>query len=83
MVRDAAKVRATIGLTGQYAGVDEYLTGLENLEMVGRLSRLSKAVARQRAGELLERFDLVDAAEAARARPTPAACGGGWTSQRR
>jgi ABC-2 type transport system ATP-binding protein len=61
VVRDAAKVRATIGLTGQYAGVDEYLTGLENLEMVGRLSRLTKAVARQRAGELLERFDLVDA----------------------
>jgi ABC-2 type transport system ATP-binding protein len=61
VVRDAAKVRATIGLTGQYAGVDEYLTGFENLEMVGRLSRVPKAVARQRAGELLERFDLVDA----------------------
>jgi ABC-2 type transport system ATP-binding protein len=61
VVRDAAQVRATIGLTGQYAGVDEYLTGMENLEMVGRLSRLSRAVARQRAGELLERFDLLDA----------------------
>ena len=61
VVRNAAKVRATIGLTGQYAGVDEYLTGLENLEMIGRLSRLSRAVARQRAGDLLERFDLVDA----------------------
>jgi ABC-2 type transport system ATP-binding protein len=58
----AAQVRATIGLTGQYAAVDEYLTGAENLEMVGRLYRLGKREARQRAGQLLERFELTDAA---------------------
>src|SRR4051794_40498128 len=62
VVRDADRVRATIGLTGQYAAVDEYLTGFENLEMVGRLYRLPKREARARAGELLERFDLTDAA---------------------
>jgi ABC-2 type transport system ATP-binding protein len=55
-------VRSSIGLTGQYAAVDEYLTGFENLEMVGRLYRLSKRDARGRATELLERFDLADAA---------------------
>src|SRR5215212_3933768 len=63
VVRDADAVRASIGLTGQYAAVDEYLTGLENLEMVGRLYRLGKREARSRAGELLERFDLSDAAD--------------------
>jgi ABC-2 type transport system ATP-binding protein len=61
VVRDADAVRAAIGLTGQYAAVDEYLTGFENLEMVGRLYRLGKREARARAGELLERFDLVEA----------------------
>ncbi|MGY1601043.1 ATP-binding cassette domain-containing protein [Geodermatophilus sp. SYSU D00815] len=63
VVRDADRVRAAIGLTGQYAAVDEYLTGLENLEMVGRLYRLPKKEARTRAGELLERFDLTGAAD--------------------
>ncbi|MGY5884527.1 ATP-binding cassette domain-containing protein [Modestobacter lacusdianchii] len=58
----ADQVRAAIGLTGQYAAVDEYLTGTENLEMVGRLYRLGKREARSRAGQLLERFDLTDAA---------------------
>jgi ABC-2 type transport system ATP-binding protein len=62
VVRDDDAVRAAIGLTGQYAAVDEYLTGFENLEMVGRLYRLPKAEARSRAGELLERFDLTAAA---------------------
>jgi ABC-2 type transport system ATP-binding protein len=62
VVRQAAQVRATIGLTGQYAAVDEYLTGQENLEMVGRLYRLGKQESRSRAGQLLERFDLTDAA---------------------
>jgi ABC-2 type transport system ATP-binding protein len=56
------RVRATIGLTGQYAAVDEYLTGRENLEMVGRLYRLGGRESRVRAGELLERFELTDAA---------------------
>ena len=61
IVRQADRLRAHIGLTGQYAAVDEYLTGWENLEMVGRLYHLPKARARRRADELLERFDLVEA----------------------
>ena len=61
IVRQADRLRAHIGLTGQYAAVDEYLTGWENLEMVGRLYHLPKAQARRQADELLERFDLVEA----------------------
>ena len=61
VVADADRVRASIGLTGQYAAVDEYLTGFENLEMVGRLYRLGKKESRLRAEQLLERFDLSDA----------------------
>lgn len=56
------KVRKSIGLTGQYAAVDENLTGVENLVMIGRLNQLKKSQAKVRANELLERFDLVDAA---------------------
>src|SRR5919109_2064903 len=59
--RDAAALRAKIGLAGQYAAVDENLTGAENLEMVGQLYHLPRAEARARANELLERFDLVEA----------------------
>ncbi len=55
-------VRQRIGLTGQYAAVEERLTGRENMEFVGRLFHLSKPEVKVRAGELLERFDLVDAA---------------------
>jgi len=62
VVAQADALRSRIGLTGQYAAVDEYLTGRENLEMVGRLYHLPKRRARQRAEELLARFDLVDAA---------------------
>src|SRR5579863_8406056 len=62
-VRDANRLRARIGLAGQYAAVDALLTGRENLEMVGRLYRLARARARARADELLERFDLVEAAD--------------------
>jgi ABC-2 type transport system ATP-binding protein len=62
VLTQADQVRAAIGLTGQYAAVDEYLTGSENLEMVGRLYRLGKRESRLRAGQLLERFDLTDAA---------------------
>jgi ABC-2 type transport system ATP-binding protein len=51
-----------IGLTGQYAAVDEYLTGQENLEMIGRLYHLTRSDSRQRATTLLDRFDLADAA---------------------
>ncbi len=56
-------VRRVIGLTGQYAAVDEYLTGRENLDMVGRLYHLPAAYVKQRADELLERFQLTDAAD--------------------
>jgi len=59
----AAQLRCAIGLAGQYAAVDEILTGLENLEMVGRLYGMRKTEARQRAGDILERFDLSDAAD--------------------
>jgi len=62
VVKDAAALRAQIGLAGQYAAVDENLTGFENLEMVGRLYHLGKSESRTRADELLERFDLTDAA---------------------
>jgi ABC-2 type transport system ATP-binding protein len=61
-VRDAAQLRAKIGLAGQYAAVDENLTGFENLEMVGRLYHMPRNDARERAGDLLERFELTDAA---------------------
>ncbi|HET6549222.1 MAG TPA: ATP-binding cassette domain-containing protein [Solirubrobacter sp.] len=61
-VKDAAKLRARIGLAGQYAAVDENLTGFENLEMVGQLYHLPRPEARTRAHELLERFELVEAA---------------------
>ena len=57
------EVRTVIGLTGQYAAVDEYLTGRENLELFGRLFHLSKRDAAKRANELLERFDLADAGD--------------------
>jgi ABC-2 type transport system ATP-binding protein len=63
VVKDAAALRAQIGLAGQYAAVDENLTGEENLEMVGRLYHLGKERSRQRAHELLERFDLTEAAK--------------------
>ncbi|HEV2244642.1 MAG TPA: ATP-binding cassette domain-containing protein, partial [Streptosporangiaceae bacterium] len=62
VVREPAAVRELIGLTGQFAAVDELLTGRENLEMFGRLFKLSGEQARRRAGELLERFDLTQAA---------------------
>jgi ABC-2 type transport system ATP-binding protein len=62
VVRDAVTLRAHIGLAGQYAAVDENLTGFENLEMVGRLYHLGRAASRQRAGELLGRFELSEAA---------------------
>jgi ABC-2 type transport system ATP-binding protein len=57
------QVRQIIGLSGQFAAVDENLTGFENLEMIGRLYQLGKSTARQRARELLERFELADAAD--------------------
>jgi ABC-2 type transport system ATP-binding protein len=65
VVSQAGQVRELIGLTGQYAALDEYLTGRSNLVMIGRLSRLPAREARRRADELLERFDLVKAANRA------------------
>src|SRR6201999_3616365 len=62
VIKDAAKVRQTIGLTGQYASVDETLSGTQNLVMIGRLLDLSRREARARAQQLLEWFDLGDAA---------------------
>ncbi|HEY1479179.1 MAG TPA: ATP-binding cassette domain-containing protein [Gaiellales bacterium] len=61
VVRDRHRVRRAISLTGQYAAVDELQTGAENLRMVARLRGLSRAGSRQRADELLTRFDLVEA----------------------
>ncbi|KAB8190330.1 ATP-binding cassette domain-containing protein [Nonomuraea phyllanthi] len=63
VVRDVRPLRAHIGASGQYAAVDDHLTGAENLEMVGRLYHLGTGRAKQRARELLERFDLTEAAD--------------------
>jgi ABC transporter DrrB family efflux protein len=63
VVADPRTARELLALTGQFAAVDELLTGRENLDMFGRLFRLSRADARRRADELLERFDLADAAD--------------------
>ncbi len=72
VLANPAGVRERIGLSGQYAAVDEYLTGYENLEMVGRLYDLGRVKARARARELLERFDLTEAGD----RPTKTYSGG-------
>jgi ABC-2 type transport system ATP-binding protein len=72
VVRDAARLREQIGLAGQYAAVDENLTGLENLTMVGRLYGEPRAAAKRRGHELLERFELLDASN----RPTKTYSGG-------
>src|SRR2546429_2914046 len=62
VVTEAAQVRRMIGRAGQYAALDEYLTGRANLVMIGQLSRLTASAARRRADEMLERFGLTDAA---------------------
>src|ERR1700678_4473553 len=62
VVTGAAEVRRHIGLTGQYAALDEYLTGRANLVMIGQLSKLTASAARRRADEMLERFSLTEAA---------------------
>jgi ABC-2 type transport system ATP-binding protein len=61
--RHPEQVRRVIGLSGQYAAVDEYLTGFENLDMVGRLYHLGRSQSRARARELLEQFNLADSAD--------------------
>ncbi|MFW5933230.1 MAG: ATP-binding cassette domain-containing protein [Actinomycetota bacterium] len=65
VLADPRAVRTRIGLSGQYAAVDEQLTGLENLDMIGRLYHLGRRPTRQRAMDLLERFGLADAANRA------------------
>jgi len=72
VVADPDGVRRRIGLSGQYAAVDEHLTGFENLDMVGRLYGLGRKTSAQRARELLERFDLADAGD----RPSKTYSGG-------
>ena len=63
VIASPGEVRSRIGLSGQYAAVDEHLTGFENLDLIGRLYRLGRKRARERAGELLERFSLAAAAD--------------------
>ncbi|MFP8907883.1 ATP-binding cassette domain-containing protein [Streptomyces atacamensis] len=63
VLKHPQEVRRSIGLSGQFAAVDEYLTGRENLQMVGRLYQMSARDAKRRAAELLERFNLADAAD--------------------
>lgn len=63
VVKQPSMVRQSIGLTGQYAAVDEYLTGRENLEMIGRLYHLSSQQTTKRARQLLKQFDLVEASK--------------------
>ena len=63
VVADAGELRTKIGLAGQYAAVDENLTGRENLEMFGRLYHLGAAVSRQRAADMLDTFDLTESGD--------------------
>lgn len=72
VAKDPDGVKARIGLSGQYAAVDEYLTGFENLDMIGRLYGLGRSASRTRARELLERFDLAEAGD----RPSKTYSGG-------
>ncbi|HUR69197.1 MAG TPA: ATP-binding cassette domain-containing protein [Candidatus Thermoplasmatota archaeon] len=72
VVKDAAGVREIIGLAGQYAAVDEHLTGRENIVLSGRLHHMPKAKAEERAADLLARFDLTEAAD----RPSKTYSGG-------
>jgi ABC-2 type transport system ATP-binding protein len=63
VLQQPKQLRRRIGVSGQYAAVDEHLTGFENLDMVGRLYHLGRAASRERARELLDQFDLAKAAE--------------------
>jgi len=63
VLKDPREVRRRIGLSGQYAAVDEYLTGFENLDMIGRLYHLGRKASRERARELLAQFELEDAGD--------------------
>ncbi|WP_328472001.1 ATP-binding cassette domain-containing protein [Actinoplanes sp. NBC_00393] len=72
VVRDADRVRAVIGVTGQFSAVDDFLTGAENLRLMADLHHLDRATGRRRIGELLDRFGLGEAAD----RPAVAYSGG-------
>jgi len=78
VVRQPAQVRALIGLTGQYAAVDELLSGPRNVYLIGRLGGLSRRAARARRDELLDNSDS-STRPAGRSRPTPVGCAAGWT----
>ena len=82
VAREPHRVRQLIGVTGQYASVDENLTATENLWLFGRLQGLRSAEARATAGELLEQFGLAGGRRAGRSRSSRAACAGGSTSRR-
>lgn len=82
VAKQPRQLRRVIGLTGQYAAVDEKLSGRENLYMIGRLLDLSRKESRSRADALLERFSSPRPPRARRRR-TPAACAAGSTSPRR
>lgn len=79
VVTQAREVRDSIGLTGQYAAVDELLTGRENLILFARLRGMNRCRATERADEMLETFSLTDAG-AGGCRPIPVACGDASTS---
>ena len=81
VVKDAARVRREIGLTGQYASVDETLTGTENLVLIGRLLDLPRGDAKARARELLDRSSTSTRRPTGWRRPTPAACAVASTSR--
>ena len=78
---EADKVRSRIGLTGQFAAVDQGMTGFENLVMLARLLGHSRAAAKRRADDLLEAFDLTEAAHR-QAKTYSGGCTGGWTPRR-
>jgi oleandomycin transport system ATP-binding protein len=78
VVRHPHQVRQLIGLAGQYAAVDENISGTENLSMLGRLLGLGKAPAARRAAELLDRFELADAG-GRMVKTYSGGCGGAWT----
>ncbi len=80
MVRQPHQVRQLIGVTGQYASVDENLTATENLWLFGRLMGLSRPAAKERATALIEQFGLEEAADRQIA-TSPAACVGASTSR--
>ena len=81
VVREPDAVRGLIGVTGQFSAVDGLFTGEENLRLMADLRHLGKAEGRRRVDELLERFDLVEAARKPVSDLLRRACAGAWTSR--